>query len=129
MLALVAIGFLAGFATHRTVVASKIKRVAALKSAEGFEAQLMNRINLDEAQKMQVKPIIEKYADKISRASQEARQLRKMMVDSMHSEMKPFLNSEQIEQLDNFSRRFRTYKKGQSHLHMGKRDATGTTEQ
>lgn len=123
MLSLVAIGFLAGFLTHRNLASSKIKKVAALKSARGFEQQLMNRINLDESQKVQVEPIIQKYAEKISRASQEARQLRKTMVDSMHNEMKPFLNATQIEQLNHFSQRFRTYQKGrQGQEHRGDPD-------
>jgi hypothetical protein len=111
MLSLVAIGFLAGFLTHRNMVSHKIQRVAELKSASGFEQQLMGEMKLDGSQQEQVGPIITKYAEKISRASQEGRLLRRMMIDSMHAEIKPFLQPDQIEQLNRFSLRFRTYQK------------------
>ena len=116
MLSLVAIGFLAGFLTHRNLTSHKIQRVAALKSASGFEQQLMSEMNLKDVQQEQVGPIIAKYAERISQASQEARLLRRMMVDSMHTEIKPFLDPAQIEQLDRFSSRFRTFQKSY-HIH------------
>lgn len=106
-LLLIAIGFAAGFYAHRQLSVRRIKNVAALRSAYGFEEHLFRLIQPSEEQRAQLRPIVEGYAGQIAENNRQSRLMQKALVDSMRQEIKPFLTSEQAQQLDNFSHRFK----------------------
>ena len=107
---LVAVGFAAGFFTHRAMSVKRIQRVAQLRSSAGFEDNLFRIIQPSAEQRAQLSPIVQRYAGQIADNNQESRRRQKELVDSMHLEIKPLLTEKQLEQLDRFSRRFRDYK-------------------
>jgi hypothetical protein len=111
-LLLIAIGFAAGFYAHRQLSVKRIKNVAALRSAYGFEEHLFRIIQPSEEQKAQLRPIVEGYAGQIAENNRQSRLMQKSLVDSMRLEIKPFLTSEQVQQLDKFSHRFKGSRSG-----------------
>ncbi|MCB9298665.1 MAG: hypothetical protein H6559_36950 [Lewinellaceae bacterium] len=115
VLSLAGIGFVAGFFTHRYVAVRQIHRVAEMRFPPGFEEHLYHIIDADAAQQRQLHPIVHRYAGLISENHIESRARRKALVDSMHQEIKPLLTEEQIEKLDDFSRRFRDHMKKRRH--------------
>ena len=106
MLALVGIGFVAGFYTHRAASKKVIHKVATLREAPGFEAHLYSVIKPTEEQKEKIGPIVSVYAKKIATIHKETRNNRHMMMDSMHAAIKPYLEEEQIERMQKFNKRF-----------------------
>jgi uncharacterized protein HemX len=106
-LLLIAIGFTAGFYTHRQLSVQRIKKVAAMRSAYGFEENLFRLIQPTEEQAAQLRPIVEGYAEQIAENSRQSRQRQKALVDSMRQEIRPFLTEEQGQQLERFSHRFK----------------------
>ncbi|MCO6491830.1 MAG: hypothetical protein J5I98_25670 [Phaeodactylibacter sp.] len=108
---LVGIGFVAGFFTHRYVAVQQIHRVAEMRFASGFEGHLYRIIDADAEQQSRLHPIVQRYAGQIAENHIAARARRRILVDSMHLEIKPLLSPEQVQKLDDFSRRFHEHKK------------------
>jgi hypothetical protein len=104
---LLGVGFVVGFYAHRYVVDKKIEKVAELRFARGFQMHLFDRIGVDEEQKTQLAPIVEKYAQQMGKESRDSRQRRREIMDSLYKEIKPLMSEEQIARLEDFSRRFR----------------------
>jgi hypothetical protein len=111
-LLLIAIGFTAGFYTHRHLSVQRIKKVASMRSAYGFEETLFRLIQPTEEQAAQMRPIVEGYAEQIAENSRQSRQRQRALVDSMRQEIKPFLSPEQGERLERFSHRFKGSRHG-----------------
>mgnify|MGYP006969582724 CR=1 FL=1 len=104
---LVLIGFIAGFYVHRQMSMHFIGHVMEMRQPQGFEDHFVNRLNLDQEQLQQIRPIIKRYSGNIGELHQEFRDSRHHMIDSMHQEIRPYLNADQIEKMEHFSRRFR----------------------
>ena len=111
VVSLVGAGFVAGFFTHRYVAVQEIHRVAEMRFAPGFEDHLYHIIDADAAQQKQLHPIVHRYAGLIAESHIEFRAQRKSLIDSMHEEIKPLLTGEQVQKLEDFSRRFREDRK------------------
>ena len=107
VISLLGVGFLSGFYSHRYVVNKKIEKVAEMRFARGFSKNLFERIGVDEEQKKQMAPIVNKYAQQMAKISKDSRLKRKELIDSLHEDLKPLMTKTQIEQMDAFSRRFR----------------------
>ena len=107
VLGLIFIGFVSGFYVHRQVSMHFIKDVIEMRSPKGFQDHFFSRIDATEEQKEQLLPIVETYSAKISQQHRELRRLRHELIDSMHAEVRPLLTEEQIQRMDEFSRRFR----------------------
>ncbi len=107
VISLLSVGFIAGFYTHRYVVAKKIEKVAELRFAMGFKKNLFEVIHADQEQRDEMGPVVDKYAQEIARVSRESRMRRKELVDSLYKELKPMMSEEQVTQMEEFSRRFR----------------------
>ena len=112
---LVGIGFVAGFFTHRYIAVQHIGRVAQMRFPPGFEEHLYRIIDADAELQKKLHPIVHHYAGKISSNHIESRGRRKALVDSMHQEIKPLLTDEQIQKLEEFTRRFRAHGKKRKH--------------
>lgn len=111
VLSLVGIGFVAGFFTHRYVAVRQIHRVAEMRFASGFEDHLFRVIGASAEQQQQLHPIVHRYAGQIAENHIAARTRRRILIDSMHQDIKPLLSVEQIQRLDDFSRRFHEHNK------------------
>jgi len=107
VVSLLSLGFVGGFYTHRFVVHKKIQKVAELRFAMGFKNHLFEVIKADEEQKDKLAPYVNDYAQQIAKVSRDYRERRIALIDSLYKEIKPLLTKEQLEELEDFSRRFR----------------------
>ena len=107
VIGLLTIGFAGGFLTHRSLTVDKIKKVRELGKPRGFQDGLFRLIEASETQRKQIEPIVREYGKRMGDLQKECGQERRVMMDSMHAEMQPFLNPDQIEKLEDFSKRFR----------------------
>lgn len=107
VVSLLGTGFVGGFVTHRVVVKKGIERVAGMRMAMGFQRELFRVINADEEQKELLAPHVEKYSVQMAKIMNESRFKRKSMMDSLYKEIKPLLSPEQLEELEQFGKRFR----------------------
>lgn len=108
IIGLLALGFAGGFFTHRQVTVQRVEKVREIGQAPGFQRHLLTYLEPDADQKEKLEPIIRRYAQQIGSQIKKHRQDRKVVVDAMHEEIKPFLTTEQLQKLDDFSKRFRT---------------------
>ena len=109
IISLIAVGFISGFYTNRFLVQQKIDRVANMRNAHGLQESVYEKIQATPEQRKQIAPAVESYAARIASVYQESRARRHALVDSLQEEIKPFLSSEQIKQLDNFCDKYYRY--------------------
>ncbi len=128
VLSLIGIGFVAGFFTHRYVAVRQIHQVAEMRFAPGFEEHLYHIIEAGPEQQQELHPIVHRYAGLIAESHIESRARRKALIDSMHQEIKPLLSTEQIQKLDEFSKRFRERREKRRPPREKKRDHNSPTE-
>ena len=106
MIGLMAIGFVGGFYTHRTISKNVVQKVARLREAPGFQAHLYKMLQPTETQKEELAPILEKYAERMGTFHRQIRHERHHILDSMHQEILPYLDEKQKERLERFGKRF-----------------------
>lgn len=104
---LLAIGFIGGFHTHRYLATKKIKEVAELRMAWGFQTRFFDAVQATGAQRAVLEPIVEEYGKKMSLLYQDFRKNRQSLTDSLLNELKPYLDEVQLQQLTEFNKRFR----------------------
>lgn len=105
------LGFMGGFFTHRYMARQTINKVKELSAAPGFHDHLLKRINATPEQEEQLHPIVIKYGQQMAEVAKESRAQRRKIMNQMHEEIKPYLTKEQIQSLEEFSRRFRERKR------------------
>lgn len=110
-LSMIGLGFVGGFFTHRYMARQTISKVKELSAAPGFQHHLLRRIEATPEQEEQLHPIVIKYGQQMAEVAKESRAKRRKIMDQMHEEIKPYLTKEQIDKLDEFSRRFRERKR------------------
>ena len=111
ILALLLIGFVMGFQTNRYLMKQHLKQIAASRVGPKLQDRLMKHLELDATQQEQVAPILKHYTEELTLVSQESRNKRSQLIDSMHNELKPLLTIEQQERLANFSERMKRMRK------------------
>jgi hypothetical protein len=110
IVSLLSAGFIAGFYTNRLLVQQKISRVANMRYADGLKASIFEKIHATPEQQVLLDPVVEKYAEKIAAVHEESRSRRRGLMDSMRHEIKDFISSEQLKQLENFCDRYYRYR-------------------
>ncbi|PHN03123.1 hypothetical protein [Flavilitoribacter nigricans] len=108
IIGLLSLGFVGGFFTHRQVTIQQVQKVREIGQAPGFQRHLLQFLEPSADQREQLEPIISRYAQQMGEQWREHRAERKVLVDAMHEEIKPLLTSDQLQKLDDFSKRFRT---------------------
>ncbi len=98
MLALVLIGFIGGFATHRHLTLERIHETAR-KPGANLERHFQRVIDADDTQREQINTIIEKWNNKNRTSHDIHRKERTARIDSMVLEMQPHLNAAQKERV------------------------------
>lgn len=108
---LIGLGFAGGFFTHRYMAKKTIERVKELSVAPGFQHHLFRRIDATPEQREQLHPIVMKYGKEMAEVVRDSREERRKIMDKMHAEIKPYLTEEQIQELEQFAKRFRERKR------------------
>lgn len=104
MIALVGIGFTAGFYTHRYATKKRVERIRDLVRKEGFAQQLFRFIEATPEQQEKLTPIVEPRAKEIHELFLNFRQERTELMDSLEQEIQPLLTDEQVERLTDFKK-------------------------
>lgn len=107
MVGLIAIGFAAGFFTHRQITVKQINKIADMRFATGFKRSLYRVIGAGDQQRDTLAPIVDDYSQRIAAELRESRERHREMLDSMYEAIKPHLSEEQRKELQYFNRRFR----------------------
>jgi hypothetical protein len=90
------IGFVLGYFVSGTVTHHKIKSYMRVTEKEGFVNMIYDRIDPSDAQKEQLYPILHKYSQK----SNTCLERHKMVIDSLRTELEPYLTPEQMKKLE-----------------------------
>ncbi|HKK76419.1 MAG TPA: hypothetical protein VJ953_15170 [Saprospiraceae bacterium] len=104
---LIMIGFMAGFVTHRQLVKKEMQRVVRLGEAPMFREHLVRQLDLNPKQKIQVQSILDKHVQQMRQLMQTNRQSRADLMHQLEADLKPILSEQQLEQLQQFNRRFK----------------------
>ena len=112
------IGFVIGFLTSTQVKESRIRELRTFGSAEGFRFMMEHMLELDDEQKDEIRPVVDKYAKKNFELMKNFRGEFSVLMKEFHKELTPYLTPEQIERLNEFGKRGREMRKrGESPRH------------
>ncbi len=120
ILALLLIGFLIGFQTNRYLMKQHLQRVIETRVGPKLQERLMERLDLEDSQREAVAPILERYTSELNSVTKASMQKRKLLIDSMHNELRPLLTPEQVESLEKFSERMKRMRKKRGKNKKGK---------
>jgi hypothetical protein len=117
MITLVAIGFAGGFFTQRILAQRHIERVIEVGTPRGMAEHLFHVIEANAEQRQQLTPIIDDYAHKIHQETRSYREMRRSLMDSLRTEITPYIQEGQQEKLHEFFAhlRHRAIKKRREH--------------
>ena len=108
ILGLLLIGFASGFFTHRYLVGQQLERAKVFgRGGPQFGQHMLDKIEASPEQRDQLAPILQEFGQKMKTQSRENRMQHKMIMDSMHQAIKPYLDEKQVETLQELSRRFK----------------------
>ena len=107
IIALVTIGFLAGYHTHRYTVRTHLNKIAKERISPGLQERMIHALELDEAQKEKVTPILENYGKQLIQLRREEVAKRKPLLDSLQVELSKSLRPDQMERLDRMMHRMK----------------------
>lgn len=100
------LGVLIGFFISQELVRHRVKDVESLSSYESFKSRLHTLIEPTQKQMEDIGPVIEKYSKKLDELKKRFRSDYGKTIQEFHKELRPHLNAEQIEKLDNFPKYF-----------------------
>jgi uncharacterized protein YneF (UPF0154 family) len=90
------IGFVLGFFVSGSVTHHKIQSYMRVTEKEGFVNMIYERIDPSDEQKEQLYPILQKYSQK----SNTCLERHKVVIDSLRTELEPFLTDQQMQKLE-----------------------------
>lgn len=122
MIALVLIGFIAGFYTHRYMMKSHLDDLKKYRPSKGLNERILNQLAQDETEKTTLQPVIDKYVTQIVDIHKESRAKREPILEALKGELNPLLDDAQKEKLDRIIKRmkrgrFKKKKKGMKREH------------
>ena len=115
------IGFVIGFLTSTQVKESRIRELRTFGSAEGFRFMMEHMLELDDEQKDEIRPVVDKYAKKNFELMKNFRGEFSVLMKEFHKELTPYLTPEQIERLNEFGKRGREMRRKEEFPRYGRR--------
>jgi len=109
IIALLVIGFVAGFFTNRYLTVKTANKIAALRKAKGMENRLYEILDLEAEQKEQLAPIIKKHFEVLMQINKTHQEKRIAAINELKIAINPSLNEIQKEQLDKFSKKLKRF--------------------
>ncbi len=112
IIALLGIGFIAGFFTNRHLTVKKANKIAALRKVKGLENRLYETLELAPEQKEQLAPIIKKHLEVLAQLNKTHQEKRVATINELKEAIVPSLNEVQKRRLDKFSKRLKRFQRG-----------------
>ena len=109
IIALLGIGFIAGFFTNRHLTVKTANKIAALRKAKGLENRLYEILVLEPEQKEQLAPIIKKHFEVLTELNKTHQEKRIATINELKEAIVPSLNDIQKQQLDKFSKKLKRF--------------------
>lgn len=95
-----AIGFVAGFMTHGQLSQNRFQQMRSRMGKPNGYIEYMKRVmEVTEEQDVYVQPILELFAPIMKEHHHQFRREVKLMIDSLSTELSPYLEKEQLEKL------------------------------
>ncbi len=120
IIALLAIGFLAGYQSHRYVVRNHLNKIARERISPGLQERMIQALQLDETQLPEVTPILEDFGKRLIQMRRDEVERRKPLLDSMEIALSEKLRPDQQEHLDQMMKRMKRIRENGSRK--GKRE-------
>ncbi len=95
-------GFAMGFITSSQITNMRTRDVHSMSSVEAFKARTFSVIEPSEEQKVQITPIVEKYAMASDTLRKEANMQFHDLMNQFHTKLEPYLNNDQMQRLHEF---------------------------
>ncbi len=111
IIGLLAIGFVGGFFTHRTLVFNRIKHLTPPGIERGMERRLQHVLSPTDEQWKKLQPVIEKYTHELGNKAHQFHIERTNLHDSLNLKLRPLLENWQLERLNTFTERMKSPKK------------------
>jgi hypothetical protein len=93
------LGAVLGYLTKDLVTKSPYDQIRLLRSKGGIVHRFEDALNLTEAQKKELRPILENHEKKIMGVAEKSREEIREIIDSFKVELKPYLSEKQIKLL------------------------------
>nr|NQU89528.1 hypothetical protein [Bacteroidota bacterium] len=106
IIATLIIGFIIGFLTNGQLTKNRIQRFVKQDNCERFKSRLIHVIQPDDSQFEVIEPIIDEFTRKVHQSMRESRKGFNSMHDEMVDKLKPYLEPEQINRLEETHRRY-----------------------
>ncbi|MBU0559897.1 MAG: hypothetical protein KJ799_18165 [Bacteroidetes bacterium] len=94
------VGFALGFFTHVLLMENRLNDISGLRKRGGITRHFLNRLEVSDEKKDTIRTIIRQYEEKFKSHSESSRAEMKYLMDSLKSELQPFLTEEQLRILD-----------------------------
>ncbi|MEM6725244.1 MAG: hypothetical protein AAF598_14485 [Bacteroidota bacterium] len=115
VLALLGLGFAMGMLTSGMLMKNRVKSLVEKQMPGGFERHMSEALDLTEAQKEQIQPFLEAHSKTVRSSMMEIRKRHRTSLDSLKTNITPFLDKQQKDQLDEtfkqMQRKFRQKRK------------------
>lgn len=106
IIATLIVGMVIGFLINGQITHRRYKKFVEYKKEDGFKNMFYHRYDLTEDQKMNIDPILDKYAKMNGTLMEDFRKEFDSTISAFHSEVKPFLTPEQLEKMEQSKERF-----------------------
>lgn len=93
------LGFLLGILSTGMIQRAQFKKIRNFQTERGFGNHIIHIIEPTDNQLESIQPILDKYGKEIRSTGKAFRNEMKILMDSMHQELRPFLTEEQFKRM------------------------------
>jgi len=121
IIALLFIGFVAGFFTNRYLTVKTAHKIAELRKAKGMENRLYEVLALDTKQKEQLAPIIQSHFEELTQLNKMHQEKRITVIKGLKEAINPSLTDVQKKRFDRFSKKLKRFQRKRKKMQNGKK--------
>ncbi len=94
------LGIVCGVLIKSAITESPFEQIKRLRQHGGIIKRFENILDLSQQQKDKLKPVLDKYSERFEEYSANRRKGFRSIVDSLNTEIKPYLTKEQLQKLE-----------------------------
>ena len=100
IVAILLIGYLAGYHSHRYTVKNRLKQIARERIEPGFSERLLQTLQIEEPRKGEIEPILRTYGSQLISLRRHYHAEAKPVMDSLRIRLQDKLTAEELKTLD-----------------------------
>ena len=105
------IGFVIRFLVNGQLTSQRYQRFVSQDHFDAFKYRMMEVIKPDAEQSRKIEPILEAYAQKAFQTLESSKEQMNELHKDLREDLEPYLDEQQIRQLDNMQNRFDRFRK------------------